>query len=233
MAPRWTVCGNHTRLSASVSSVVFYSLETHEATHTCPLDTFMSKTTRLYQDTRTASAAGGSHMGKLNDELQDVTRIMTKNMEELLWRGDSLDSEWSCPRNTFARIRVYTPHLFFARDVPPIDFATFRIGEVPSGSEEYQPSSDASAVRTHRRNCDPSPYFHLLAILLRRDRLWICFPVFLYVFTLLMFPILASLSCLISAVPVHWLAFSSMPRCPESQRRADKVRSASVHGKYC
>ena len=30
-------------------------------------------------------------MDKLNDELQDVTRIMTKNMEELLWRGDSLD----------------------------------------------------------------------------------------------------------------------------------------------
>ncbi|EMD40457.1 protein transport protein Sec22 [Gelatoporia subvermispora B] len=53
-------------------------------------DTFMGKTARLYQDTRTASAAG-SNLGKLNDELQDVTRIMTKNMEELLWRGDSLD----------------------------------------------------------------------------------------------------------------------------------------------
>lgn len=53
-------------------------------------DTFMSKTTRLYQDTRTAG--GGSNLDKLNDELHDVTRIMTKNMEELLWRGDSLDS---------------------------------------------------------------------------------------------------------------------------------------------
>jgi len=53
-------------------------------------DTFMGKTARLYQDTRTASAAG-SNLDKLNDELQDVTRIMTKNMEELLWRGDSLD----------------------------------------------------------------------------------------------------------------------------------------------
>jgi len=51
----------------------------------------MSKTARLYQDTRTASAAN-SGLDKLNDELQDVTRIMTKNMEELLWRGDSLDS---------------------------------------------------------------------------------------------------------------------------------------------
>jgi len=50
-------------------------------------DTFMSKTARLYKDTR----AGGSNLDKLNDDLQDVTRIMTKNMEELLWRGDSLD----------------------------------------------------------------------------------------------------------------------------------------------
>ncbi|GJJ07677.1 hypothetical protein Clacol_001882 [Clathrus columnatus] len=53
-------------------------------------DTFMSKTARLYQDTRTADAAE-SGLDKLNGELQDVTRIMTKNMEELLWRGDSLD----------------------------------------------------------------------------------------------------------------------------------------------
>ncbi|TFK27005.1 protein transporter SEC22 [Coprinopsis marcescibilis] len=52
-------------------------------------DTFMSKTARLYQDTRTATASSG--LDKLNDDLQDVTRIMTKNMEELLWRGDSLD----------------------------------------------------------------------------------------------------------------------------------------------
>ena len=56
------------------------------------LDTFMSKTARLYQDTR--NVAGGSNLDKLNDELQDVTRIMTKNMEELLWRGDSLDRKF-------------------------------------------------------------------------------------------------------------------------------------------
>ncbi|KAI9574493.1 Longin-like domain-containing protein [Boletus coccyginus] len=54
-------------------------------------DTFMSKTARLYRDTRAANAAGSSNLDRLNDELQDVTRIMTKNMEELLWRGDSLD----------------------------------------------------------------------------------------------------------------------------------------------
>ncbi|KAG8834840.1 SNAP receptor [Serendipita sp. 400] len=57
-------------------------------------DTFMSKTARLYSDTRAADAAAAaseSNLDKLNGELQDVTRIMTKNMEELLWRGDSLD----------------------------------------------------------------------------------------------------------------------------------------------
>ena len=67
----------------------------------------MSKTTRLYQDTR--SVGGGSGLDKLNDELQDVTRIMTKNMEELLWRGDSLDS--MCPTYTlsFSNADTHSP----------------------------------------------------------------------------------------------------------------------------
>jgi vesicle transport protein SEC22 len=39
-----------------------------------------------------ANAKGGA-LDKLNEDLQDVTRIMTKNMEDLLWRGDSLDRE--------------------------------------------------------------------------------------------------------------------------------------------
>ncbi|KAK4684734.1 vesicle transport protein SEC22, partial [Tremellales sp. Uapishka_1] len=60
-------------------------------------DTFISKTTRLYRDSRTLTQGAGSsagpsnNMDKLNEDLQDVTRIMTKNMEDLLWRGDSLD----------------------------------------------------------------------------------------------------------------------------------------------
>ena len=53
----------------------------------------MSKTARLYRDTRTANAS--SSLDRLNEDLQDVTRIMTKNMEELLWRGDSLDRRLS------------------------------------------------------------------------------------------------------------------------------------------
>lgn len=53
------------------------------------VDTFMQKTKRIYQDTRTQN-----NLTKLNEDLQDVTRIMTKNMEDLLWRGDSLDRKW-------------------------------------------------------------------------------------------------------------------------------------------
>jgi vesicle transport protein SEC22 len=52
------------------------------------VDTFMQKTKKIYQDTRTQS-----NLTKLNEDLNDVTRIMTKNMEDLLWRGDSLDSK--------------------------------------------------------------------------------------------------------------------------------------------
>ncbi|OMJ19241.1 Protein transport protein sec22 [Smittium culicis] len=49
-------------------------------------DTFMQKTKRVYEDSRTINS-----LGKLNENLLDVTKIMTKNMEDLLWRGDSLD----------------------------------------------------------------------------------------------------------------------------------------------
>lgn len=64
-------------------------------------DTFIQRTKRLYLDPRGAEASGladanktgpaGNGLDRLNEDLQDVTRIMTKNMEDLLWRGDSLD----------------------------------------------------------------------------------------------------------------------------------------------
>ncbi|CAO1632572.1 unnamed protein product [Sympodiomycopsis kandeliae] len=65
-------------------------------------DTFLQKTKRVYADSRSAEEATSatatqgatttsSNLDRLNNDLQDVTRIMTKNMEDLLWRGDSLD----------------------------------------------------------------------------------------------------------------------------------------------
>ena len=49
-------------------------------------DNFISKTKTTYADSR-ASA----NLDKLNDELRDVTKVMTKNIEDLLYRGDSLE----------------------------------------------------------------------------------------------------------------------------------------------
>ncbi|KAK9475355.1 homoaconitate hydratase [Dipodascopsis tothii] len=46
----------------------------------------MQKTKRVYEDSRATA-----NVDKLNAELQDVTRVMTKNIEDLLYRGDSLD----------------------------------------------------------------------------------------------------------------------------------------------
>lgn len=49
-------------------------------------DTFMQRTKKTYQDSRASQ-----NLDKLNEELRDVTKVMTKNIEDLLYRGDSLE----------------------------------------------------------------------------------------------------------------------------------------------
>ncbi|KAI5796748.1 protein transport protein sec22 [Pyronema domesticum] len=49
-------------------------------------DTFMQRTKKAYQDTR-----ANANLDRLNDDLRDVTKVMTKNIEDLLYRGDSLE----------------------------------------------------------------------------------------------------------------------------------------------
>lgn len=49
-------------------------------------DTFMQRTKKTYQDSRASQ-----NLDKLNDELRDVTKVMTKNIEDLLYRGDNLE----------------------------------------------------------------------------------------------------------------------------------------------
>lgn len=49
-------------------------------------DTFIQKTKRLYSDTRTQR-----NLNKLNEDLADVQKIMTKNIQEVLGRGEKLD----------------------------------------------------------------------------------------------------------------------------------------------
>ncbi|MCJ1302492.1 SNAP receptor [Hypocenomyce scalaris] len=49
-------------------------------------DTFIQRTKKTYQDSRASQ-----NLDKLNDDLRDVTKVMTKNIEDLLYRGDSLE----------------------------------------------------------------------------------------------------------------------------------------------
>lgn len=49
-------------------------------------DTFISRTKATYSDARATQ-----NLDKLQDELRDVTKYMTKNIEDLLYRGDSLE----------------------------------------------------------------------------------------------------------------------------------------------
>ncbi|KAI9718873.1 MAG: hypothetical protein M1812_003757 [Candelaria pacifica] len=49
-------------------------------------DTFIQRTKKTYQDSRASQ-----NLDKLNDELRDVTKVMTKNIEDLIYRGDSLE----------------------------------------------------------------------------------------------------------------------------------------------
>ncbi|KAH7318324.1 Longin-like domain-containing protein [Stachybotrys elegans] len=49
-------------------------------------DNFIAKTKTTYADARASQ-----NLDKLNDELRDVTKVMTKNIEDLLYRGDSLE----------------------------------------------------------------------------------------------------------------------------------------------
>lgn len=49
-------------------------------------DRFIDRTKKTYQDSRATD-----NLGRLNDELKDVTQVMTKNIEDLLYRGDSLE----------------------------------------------------------------------------------------------------------------------------------------------
>lgn len=93
-------------------------------------DTYMQRTKRLYADTRTAETAAGSHLDRLNEDLQDVHKIMTKNMEDLLWRGDSLDRTCACS----------------PRHVEHVLVAARRVAQVPSRGAPHQRRGDGAPV---------------------------------------------------------------------------------------
>eukprot|EP00735_Rhodelphis_limneticus_P012025 TRINITY_DN51_c0_g1::TRINITY_DN51_c0_g1_i1::g.14772::m.14772 TRINITY_DN51_c0_g1::TRINITY_DN51_c0_g1_i1::g.14772 ORF type:complete len:209 (+),score=33.37,sp/Q94AU2/SEC22_ARATH/45.81/1e-58,Longin/PF13774.1/6.7e-24,Longin/PF13774.1/2.2e+02,Synaptobrevin/PF00957.16/2.5e+03,Synaptobrevin/PF00957.16/1.3e-15,T4SS/PF07996.6/0.026,CRISPR_assoc/PF08798.6/0.06 TRINITY_DN51_c0_g1_i1:87-713(+) len=80
-------------------------------------ENFIQKTKKLYMDTR-----NHRNLQKLNNELQDVHRIMTKNIEEVLDRGQKLDNvsqmssrltsetrKYAATAKTINQFKVYWP----------------------------------------------------------------------------------------------------------------------------
>ena len=49
-------------------------------------DTFIQKTKKLYQDTRTQR-----NLTKLNEDLHDIQSVMTRNINDILGQGERLD----------------------------------------------------------------------------------------------------------------------------------------------
>lgn len=54
-------------------------------------DTFIQKTKKLYVDSRTQR-----NLDKLNVELRDVQEIMNRNINEVIGRGERMESTYHC-----------------------------------------------------------------------------------------------------------------------------------------
>lgn len=65
-------------------------------------DSFLSKTKKVYSDSRVQS-----NMDKLNADLSDVKMIMNKNIEDMLYRGDSLDKLQDLSQSLRAESKKY------------------------------------------------------------------------------------------------------------------------------
>ncbi|KAB2081642.1 hypothetical protein ES319_A05G144800v1 [Gossypium barbadense] len=65
-------------------------------------DTFIQKTKKLYQDTRTQR-----NIAKLNDELYEVHQIMTRNVQEVLGVGEKLDQVSQISSRLTSESRIY------------------------------------------------------------------------------------------------------------------------------
>ncbi|KAI9674259.1 MAG: SNAP receptor [Trizodia sp. TS-e1964] len=74
-----------TEFTTTYSSSVYHSA-TLRPYYFGEFDTFIQRTKKTYQDSRASN-----NLEKLNHELRDVTKVMTKNIEDLLYRGDSLE----------------------------------------------------------------------------------------------------------------------------------------------
>ncbi|KAL8522632.1 hypothetical protein ACS0TY_012684 [Phlomoides rotata] len=65
-------------------------------------DTFIQKTKKLYQDTRTQR-----NIAKLNDEINEVHQVMTRNVQEVLGVGEKLDQVSQMSSRLTSESRIY------------------------------------------------------------------------------------------------------------------------------
>ncbi|KAI8898266.1 Longin-like domain-containing protein [Globomyces pollinis-pini] len=65
-------------------------------------DNFIQKTKKNYKDARTQR-----NLQKLNEDLGDVTRIMTKNIQEVLGRGEQLERMSNASQNLSSESKKY------------------------------------------------------------------------------------------------------------------------------
>lgn len=96
-------------------------------------DTFMQKVKRQYKDSRTQR-----NMAKLNEDLQDVHRIMTRNIQDVLGRQDALNSKL---------LRFIFPIIF--RNVRTVWAIETRLEKVLEGRETPELAGSVSKVRSY------------------------------------------------------------------------------------
>lgn len=128
--------------------------------HTVP-DTYIQKTKKTYVDSR-----GRRHLGSINNELQDVQRIMVANIEEVLQRGEALSGK--C-RN-YLLIQKDRSHLNVCLSPAALDT---KASNLTSLSKKYR--SDAKYLNTrstYAKVAAVSVFFLTLIIYVRFWWLW-------------------------------------------------------------
>lgn len=68
-------------------------------------DTFMERLKKQYRDTRAQK-----NLNRLNEELREVSSIMTKNIEQVLRRGEELDKMSAMSEQLFGHSKKYFSH---------------------------------------------------------------------------------------------------------------------------
>lgn len=84
---------------------------------------------------------------------------MTKNMEDLLWRGDSLDRAPSL-------LQILDSRLTSCRHVPSLYIPTGRVGQVPESGSSNQSRGSATKMGAGGRHRLCLYRFHMVEILL-------------------------------------------------------------------